>query len=286
MLFKAIYYRNIRIEKAEKIQDDLDAISGALKKYKLKKQKYKENKENLLINAKKIYEGRQMIIDAFKNKIFPIVPTGFSEDKEPPRVEDEEEKKDGRLPTIEEEQGPIEEEPKEEVFEQITELDKFHGRYLIYKYFLENTLIKIIKKLKDYKKNPEKLQTYNDLIPRLNIGLKRLENDINNMSEDEVENKKIDYLRDLVRKIVDVSQKLDDMPDLETEEDAEKRQRGQGLKIMTPKEMITRLLILLAQLKAGNNSQKLKNEIRQLLYHLYGSKNLSKTIYNHLINII
>ena len=41
---------------------------------------------------------------------------------------------------------------------------------------------------------------YNTLITRLNIGLKRLENDINNMSEEEVENKKLDYLRDLVIK--------------------------------------------------------------------------------------
>ena len=45
--------------------------------------------------------------------------------------------------------------------------------------------------------------------------------------------------------------------------------------------MITRLPILLAQLKAGNNSQKFKNEIRQIAYSLYRSKNLSKTIYNH-----
>ena len=50
--------------------------------------------------------------------------------------------------------------------------------------------------------------------------------------------------------------------------------------------MITRLTNLLAQLKAGNNSQKLKNEIRQTVYCLYRSKNLSKTIYNHLINNI
>ena len=55
---------------------------------------------------------------------------------------------------------------------------------------------------------------------------------------------------------------------------------------MTPKQMITRLPILLAQLKAGNNSQKLKNEIRQILYSLCRSKNLSKTIYNNLINSI
>ena len=50
--------------------------------------------------------------------------------------------------------------------------------------------------------------------------------------------------------------------------------------------MLSRLLISLAQLKAGNNSQKLKNEIRQLLYSLYRSKKLSKTIYHNVINVI
>ena len=50
--------------------------------------------------------------------------------------------------------------------------------------------------------------------------------------------------------------------------------------------MITRLPIFLDQLKAGNNSQKLKNEIRQIVYSLYRSKDLSKTIYNSLKNTI
>ena len=50
--------------------------------------------------------------------------------------------------------------------------------------------------------------------------------------------------------------------------------------------MITRLPILLAQLKAGNNSNKLNNEISQIVYSLYRSKNLSKTVYNHLVNDI
>ena len=75
-----------------------------------------------------------------------------------------------------------------------------------------------------------------------------------------------------------------DMPKLEIEESAE--QKGQGLKILTAKQLIARLPILLAQLKPENNSQKLKNEIRLLLYSLYRSKNLSKTIYNNLINAI
>ena len=49
------------------------------------------------------------------------------------------------------------------------------------------------------------------------------------------------------------------------------RQQGQGLKILTPNQMLSRLPISLAQLKAGNNSEKLKNGIRQLLYSLYRS---------------
>ena len=64
------------------------------------------------------------------------------------------------------------------------------------------------------------------------------------------------------------------------------KQQGRGLKKLTPQQMTIRLPILLAQLKAGNNSQKLKNEIRQIVYSLYRSKNVSKTIYNHLISTI
>ena len=118
------------------------------------------------------------------------------------------------------------------------------------------------------------------------IGLRKLDRDILNMSKDEVKNRRLNYFKHLVRKIVDANKKLDDMPDLETEESAAQRQQEQGLKILTPEQMITRLPILLAQLKAGNNSQKLKNEIRQILCSLYRSENLSKTIYNHLISAI
>ena len=50
--------------------------------------------------------------------------------------------------------------------------------------------------------------------------------------------------------------------------------------------MLSRLRISLAQLKTGNNSPELKNEIRQLLYSLYRSKKLSKSIYKHLINAL
>ena len=61
---------------------------------------------------------------------------------------------------------------------------------------------------------------------------------------------------------------------------------GAGLKILTNKQMLNRLPILLAQIQAGNNSMKLKNEIRQILYSLYRSKVLTKTVYNNLIKSI
>ena len=63
-------------------------------------------------------------------------------------------------------------------------------------------------------------------------------------------------------------------------------QSGEGLKILTPQQMFTQLPILLAQIKAGNNSQKLKSEIRQLLYSLCRSKQISKTVYKNLIATI
>ena len=64
------------------------------------------------------------------------------------------------------------------------------------------------------------------------------------------------------------------------------KQIGQGLKILTPDQMLSRLPITWAQLKAGNNSEQLKNGIRQLLHSLYRSKSLTKTIYNNLIETI
>ena len=65
-----------------------------------------------------------------------------------------------------------------------------------------------------------------------------------------------------------------------------KIQSRQGVKILTPSQMLSRLPISLAQLKAGNNSEKLKNEIRQLLYSLYRSKKLTKQLYKSLVDII
>ena len=63
------------------------------------------------------------------------------------------------------------------------------------------------------------------------------------------------------------------------------QQQGSGLKVPTPNQMLSRLLITLAQLKAGNNYEKLKNEIIQLLYSLHRSKKITKQLYKSLVNI-
>ena len=71
----------------------------------------------------------------------------------------------------------------------------------------------------------------------------------------------------------------------ESQED-EESQEGKGLKILTPNQMLKRLPIALAQVKAGNNSESLLNEIRQIVYSLYRSKEITKKVYNNKINSI
>ena len=68
------------------------------------------------------------------------------------------------------------------------------------------------------------------------------------------------------------------------EGDEEEVKERKELKTLTPKKLLTKLLILLAQVKPGSNSYKLKNEIRQILYLLYQHNKISKNVYNNLMN--
>ena len=99
---------------------------------------------------------------------------------------------------------------------------------------------------------------------------------------------RLENLANFVEDILDSVRWRSNIPDLESEESAaqKRNQPGRGLKILTPNQMLSRLPISLAQLKVGNNSEKLKNEIRQLLYSLYRSKKLTKQLYKSLIDII
>ena len=65
-----------------------------------------------------------------------------------------------------------------------------------------------------------------------------------------------------------------------------KATKATRLKILTPKQMLRRLPIALAQIKAGNNSEKLLTEIRQIVYSLYQSKQITKKVYSNIIKSV
>ena len=65
-----------------------------------------------------------------------------------------------------------------------------------------------------------------------------------------------------------------------------KATKGTGLKILAPKQMLQRLPIALTQVKAGNKSESFLNEIRQIVYSLYQSKQITKKVYNNIIKLI
>ena len=91
------------------------------------------------------------------------------------------------------------------------------------------------------------------------------------MSEEERKIQKPDKIVETVREILKFNKQ---------------NQEGKAIKMLTANQMLSRLPISLAKLEAGNNSNKLKNEIRQLFYSLYRSKNMTRQVYNNLIKHI
>ena len=97
---------------------------------------------------------------------------------------------------------------------------------------------------------------------------------------------KKDYSAETDEYLKDMEEQEKDRRKFSDEYDSNGSSSGSGLKILTNKQVLNRLPILLAQIQAGNNSKKLKNEIRQILYLLYRSKVLTKTVHNNLIKSI
>ena len=110
-----------------------------------------------------------------------------------------------------------------------------------------------------------------DLINVIKSGLSNLKDEIKEMSEDEIKIENPHKTVDSVENILEFDRR---------------NQEGQRLEILTPDQMLKRLPIFLVQLKAVKNSESLKNDMRQLLYSLYRSKKLTKTVYSSLINTI
>ena len=112
-------------------------------------------------------------------------------------------------------------------------------------------MLEDVKKVKNTNRNK-------DLVNMTKSGLVDLKNEIIEMPEDEKEIERLDVTVNVVEKILDFN---------------DQNQERQGVKILTSNRMFSRLPISLAQLQAGNNLEKPRNEIRQLLYSLYRSKN-------------
>ena len=85
----------------------------------------------------------------------------------------------------------------------------------------------------------------------------------------------INFFRDYGKMILDAAYKS-----------KQNETKGKGLKILTPKQMLQRLPITLAQVQAGNNSESLLNEIGQIVCSLYQSKQITKKVYHNIIKSI
>ena len=215
------------INDAEIRQNKFNLKRDALDNYSPRVPEYIEEKNSLLNNAKNFYEGTVKIIEVFKEKIFPIKSDDQTEQQQT-----------SKKPTKDDAMA---------LNEWIIEDETSINRELFKKYFLFQTPSALLKDL--YKTNDK--EKNNRLVSMISSGLKDLRKEIKEMSEEEREIEKPDKIVEIVEEILKFNKE---------------NQGGKGIKILTPNQLLSRLPISLAQLKAGNNSEKLKNEIRQLLY--------------------
>ena len=205
-LFNKMYYGDTLIPEVEREQENLELEFEKLKKYKLRESGvYYQLKEDLLKNTQHLKKGREMVVKAFKDKIFPLSDPKFYPQYAEESSESEESNDTEELLRTEESNNSEEssgstsnEEPsgsgknnnsdrpptmQEKVIPNIdTTKQKTNSsnpcQSLVYKYFLENSLSEISKKINKYEKDPVDLQIYNGLINLLSIGLKKIENGI------------------------------------------------------------------------------------------------------------
>ena len=117
-----------------------------------------------------------------------------------------------------------------------------------------------------------KIKKRNDKLVEKKKRWSNLKDEVEKMSKDEKETEQPNKILKSLKEILNFNK--------------ETQKQGLSLKILTPDQILSRLTISLRQLNAGNNPEKLKNEIRQLLYSSYRPKKLTKNSYKSLINIV
>ena len=153
-------------------------------------------------------------------------------------------------------------------FSEIAKREKMISNNLFKEYFEYSSPSDLYKNLN----TTTKIEKNKTIVNKIKVALANLMVDIKNNPINNV--KKIRNRNNMV-KIVELILEFNQL-----------NQEGSGLKDLTPSQMLSRLPISLAQLRAGNNSEKLKNEIRQIFDSLYRSKELTKNVYKSLIDII
>ena len=222
--------------------------------YKKVNNELSDSSKNIFQEAKKLFDLR---VEIYKKLVLEEENLKF-------------EKSIGETVKLKNQKDNFSETPEQKDFIEYIENKSKTINYNLFKEYFNfepsTLLTKQLYKIKNKKEN-------NELVNVIKSGLIDLKDEIKKMSEDEKETEKPDKILEIVEEILIFNRE-------------NWKQQGLGLKILTPNQMLSRLPITLAQLKAGNNSEKLKNEIRELLYSLYRSKKLAKQLYKSLINII
>ena len=218
----------ITLDEAKDDQDKLEKLINRLENYKAKKLLKIEEKKNVLKSATELFRARENIIRFFEERIFLFKGNVFK--------------------TKEELQKKLKEEEEEFINNSISFIErksKDINNDLFKKYFDFSMPVDLTKKLFEIKDARENSKFVKEMKKRWS----NLKDKIEEMSKEEIKNKKPNKILEIIDEIIDFNKNL-------------QNQQGKGLKILTPNQMLSRLPISLAQLKTGNNSEKLKNEIR------------------------
>ena len=244
----------ITLDEAIEEQTELRTLINKLNNdYNLRIPKKAKEKNRFSEYARKLSDPRDNVIDLFEKETFPYKANAFKRKKEESGKESEENK----LKKIKDDCNKC--------FKYIEDESMSINYDLFEDYFncsVPSALAKKLYETKDKNKN-------NDLVELIKVRWSNLKDKTKKVSKKEREIEKLDKILKIVKEIIEFNKQ---------------NQSGKGLKILIANQILSRLPISLAQLKARNNYEKLKNEIRQLLYSLYRSKKLTKQLYKSLVD--
>ena len=266
-LAENIYNGNVSLDAAKQEQRKMENMLERFIDYNPIKNVYKNQKVNILLNARKFYKVRRETLIAFEENMF-LLPKpyvfGKNEWKERDSGNERFIPKTFKLSFLEEHDQ--------------TELSEKQNKLLDRDFGYKN-IDELVVAFNNTKTDEEFDELFDKIVNKFTL-LKKLINTASDITEKKRIKSVIkgtEFVLDYVAFNRNVSYSdSDSKQDFSDSEFSDTK--GSGLKILTPDQILSRLTISLAQLKAGNSSEKLKNEISRLLYSLYRSKKLIKQL--------